>query len=333
MIYINYKKTSVGSTRESTLMLKNRIKKIISYLYNMEKILITGGSGLIGQNLTQLLLKEGYEVIHLVRSVKAGSPVKLVSWNPEKKELDANVFENIDHMIHLAGSNISAGRWTKKRKREIYASRIETAQLLFEKSAHASFKTFISASGISIYGTLTSEKVFKEEDATQTDFLAQVTLDWEKAADLFAQRNARVVKLRTAVVLSPQGGALRRMAKPIRMGLGSALGSGKQYFPWIHIDDLCRIYLKALKDQTLSGTYNAAAPEHCTNRTLTQKTAAALGKKIRLPAVPAFLLKLVFGEMANLILKGSRISSEKIQKTGFEFQYPELDKALKDCLK
>ena len=298
----------------------------------MEKILITGGSGLIGTKLTRLLIAEGYEIIHLVRHPTPNAAVKQVTWNPEKNELNEGVFNDVDHVIHLAGSNISGGRWTKKRKAEIRSSRIDTAKLLFEKSANASLKTLVSASGISIYGTRTSEKIFHETDPVASDFLAQVTTDWEKAADAFRTRNVRVVKLRTAVVLAKEGGALQKMAKPVRMGFGSTLGSGKQYLPWIHIADLCDLYLKAIRDTTMKGAYNAAAPEHLTNKELTQKIAQVLQKKIWLPAAPSFVLKLAFGEMANLVLKGSRISSVKIQQAGFVFQYPGIDEALKDCL-
>lgn len=299
----------------------------------MEKILITGASGLIGKKLTELLSAKGYEVIHLVRKTPANLNVKFHLWNPEKRELDESAFEDIDHVIHLAGENISNKRWTDNQKKVLHDSRIATANLLFEKSRNAKLKTFVSASGISLYGTVTTENIYEEESKPTTDFLAQLTVDWEKAADQFSDRGVRVVKIRTSVVLSKSGGALEKMLKPIRMGFGSALGSGNQYFPWIHLEDLCQIYIRAIQDQSMKGAYNAVAPEHCTNRELTNTIAKALGKKMWMPAVPAFAIKLLFGEMGNLILKGSRISSAKILKTGFQFQFPKLDEALKDCLK
>lgn len=299
----------------------------------MEKILITGASGLIGKKLTERLSENGYEVIHLVRKTPTNSKVKFHLWNPDKKELDESAFENIDHIIHLAGENISNKRWSAKQKKVLHDSRIATANLLFEKSQNSKIKTFVSASGISLYGTATTEKIYEETAKSTADFLAQLTVDWEKSADQFSNRGARAVKIRTAVVLSKKGGALEKMLKPIRIGFGSPLGNGKQYFPWIHLDDLCQIYVKSIQDHTMTGAYNAVAPEHCTNRELTLAIAKSLGKKIWLPAVPAFVLKLLFGEMGNLILKGSRISSTKILKTGFQFQYPTLDAALKDCLK
>lgn len=299
----------------------------------MEKILITGANGLIGKKLSTLLSHDGYAVTHLVRQVDPHNPVNQVVWNPEKGALNEAVFESMDHVIHLAGSNISGGRWNAQRKKEIHSSRIETAHLLFERSGNANLKTFVSASGISIYGTVTSSQIFNETDPSATDFLARVTVDWEQAADRFKERGVRVVKLRTAVVLAENGGALERIAKPIRSGFGTILGSGNQYFPWIHIDDLCGIYRKALKDSKMQGSYNAVAPAHCTNRELTLGAAAILGKKIWLPPAPAIAIKLAFGEMANLVLKGSRISSDKIQQAGYHFQYPTLDEALHQCLK
>lgn len=299
----------------------------------MEKILITGASGLIGKKLTELLSEKGYEVIHLVRKTPTNSKVKFHLWNPDKNELEESAFENIDHVIHLAGENISKKRWTDNQKRILRDSRIATANLLFEKSRNAKAKTFVSASGISLYGTATTENIYEENAEPTADFLAQLTVDWEKAADQFSTAETRVVKIRTAVVLSKTGGALEKMVKPISMGFGSPLGNGKQYFPWIHLDDLCQIYINAVRDKNLSGAYNAVAPEHCTNRELTLAIAKNLEKKIWMPAVPAFAIKLLFGEMGNLVLKGSRISSAKILKTGFQFQYPTLDSALKDCLK
>lgn len=299
----------------------------------MEKILITGANGLIGRRLSSLLKAAGYDVVQLVREIDPNAGLKQIKWNPDLNELDEVVFENVDHVIHLAGSDISEGIWTKKRRKEIHDSRIKSAKLIFTKSKDTKLKSFISASGISIYGTLTSEKIFNEDDTATADFLAQVTVDWEKAADQFKERGTRVVKIRTSVVLATSGGALEKLVKPIKLGFGVVLGSGKQYFPWIHLDDVCQIYLKAIRDTNLSGAYNAAAPEHITNRELTKAIAKVLGKKIWLPPLPGFLLKLRFGEMANLILKGSRISSDKIQKDGFEFKYPTLNNALKDCLK
>ncbi|MBK6526292.1 MAG: TIGR01777 family protein [Crocinitomicaceae bacterium] len=235
----------------------------------MEKILITGASGLIGKRLTELLSAKGYEVIHLLRKNPANSKVKFHLWNPDKNELEESAFENIDHVIHLSGENISNKRWTDKQKKILRDSRIATANLLFEKSRNAKLKTFVSASGISLYGTATTENIYDEEAKPTHDFLAQLTVDWEKAADQFSDRGVRVVKIRTSVVLSKKGGALEKILKPIRMGFGSPLGNGKQYFPWIHLEDLSQIYIQAIQDQNMTGAYNAAAPEHCTNRELT----------------------------------------------------------------
>jgi uncharacterized protein len=298
----------------------------------MERILITGANGLIGKSLTDLLVKEGYEVMHLVRKPDLKSAVRQHSWNPSENLLDPEVFSGVDHVIHLAGSNIGEGRWTKNRRNEMRKSRIDSANLLFEKSKNSSLKSFVSASGISIYGTVTSEEIYTENAEAASDFLGQLTVDWEKSADQFLQRNVRVVKIRTGVVLSKNGGALHKMTKPFRFGFGAALGKGNQYFPWIHLDDLCHIYLSAIRNTSFQGAYNAVAPQHITNRELTQKISKQIGKRIWLPAVPSFLLQLLFGEMAGLILKGSRVSCQKILDTPFSFKYPQIEEALKDCL-
>ncbi|MBK9191390.1 MAG: NAD-dependent epimerase/dehydratase family protein [Crocinitomicaceae bacterium] len=171
----------------------------------MEKILITGGTGLIGKNLIPVLQQNGFEVVQLVRKIPQNSSCKSHLWNPDQNELDESVFIGVDHIIHLAGENIGAKRWTKSRKKKLYDSRIKTANLLFEKSKNANIKTFITASGVNIYGTKTSEKIFTEEDSAESDFLSQLTLYWEKAAEQFSSRGARIVKIRTGVVLSEKG--------------------------------------------------------------------------------------------------------------------------------
>lgn len=295
----------------------------------MEKILITGANGLIGKNLSKLLIQEGFKVVHLVRKKNERSTIQQFLWNPSANEIDENCFQGVHHIIHLAGENISAGRWTKKRKEDLLKSRVESANLLFKSSEKYPIKTFISASGISIYGTVTSEKIFKEEDEPTNDFLAQLTVEWERAAFQFEQRNVRVATVRTGVVLSKTGGALEKIYKPMKFGFGAALGSGKQYFPWIHISDISGIYLHLIKND-FSGSYNAVADEHVTNKLFTQAAAKAAGKKLFLPNVPDFMLKLLFGEMANIILKGSRISNQKIKNTGYQFIYPDLQSALED---
>lgn len=298
-----------------------------------EIVLITGANGLIAKELAKKIGND-YDVRFLTRKKRQANEYE---WDLKKKTIDESALENVSHIIHLAGANISEKRWTAERKKELIASRVDSAALLRNtlRKKEIKLKSFISASGINFYGTLTTEKIYSENDPPGYDFLSEVVVLWERAADHFKEQNLaeRVVKLRTAVVLSEKEGALKKMLPPIQYGIGSALGSGKQYMPWIHIEDICSIYEFALKNKTFHGAYNAVSPQHATNSELTKEIAEVLKKRLFMPNVPAFVLKLLFGELANAILEGSRASSEKIQNTGFQFKFPNLKEALKDLLK
>ncbi len=296
----------------------------------METVLITGGSGLIGQALSELLVKNDYAVRHLSRTVSGNEKYPTFRWNLSSQDLEIEALKNVDHIIHLAGENVGEGRWTSERKKRILSSRVDTINLLQNNLNSNPLKSFISASGISYYGTKTTETIFKEQDSKGTDFLADISVQWEKIAFDMNSKAQRVVALRTGVVLSSKGGALEKLKKPIKMGFGSALGSGKQYMPWIHIDDLCQLYLAALKDNKYNGVYNAVSSQHTTNLEMTQAVAKTFGKKLWAPKVPAFALKLLFGEMAQIILQGSRIDNSKIKKMGFSLQFDALENALTD---
>ncbi len=299
----------------------------------METVLITGGSGLIGQALSKLLIENEYAVRHLSRSVNGDEKYPTFKWNLNNQELDTKALAGVDHIIHLAGENVGDGRWTTERKKRILSSRIDTLSLLQKHLQNKQLKSFISASGISYYGTKTTANIFNENDPKGTDFLADISVQWEKKAFEMESFSNRVVALRTGVVLSNSGGALEKLIKPIKMGIGSALGSGKQYMPWIHINDLCAIYLRALQNTNLSGSYNAVSSQHTTNLEMTQAVAKALGKKLWAPKVPAFMLKLLFGEMAQIILEGSRIDNSKLKATGFTFEFDDLETTLTALLK
>lgn len=299
----------------------------------METVLITGGSGIIGKRLSEMLVEHNYTVRHLSRSSTGNEKYPTYVWDIAKKHVDEAALKDVDFIIHLAGENVGGGRWTAKRRKKIISSRIDSANLLYEKLNGKPLKAFISSSGISYYGSVTTETIFKEDDPKGHDFLAEVSVKWEAAAFQFNPKTDRVVALRTGVVLSPQGGALEKIRKPIQMGMGSALGSGKQYMPWLHLEDICGIYLKAVQDAQMEGVYNAVSSEHCSNLEFTRTIAQVLGKKIWAPKVPAFLLKLLFGEMAVIILEGSRISNEKIKQAGYTFKFNTLTEALTDLLK
>ncbi|AZA76806.1 TIGR01777 family protein [Chryseobacterium sp. G0186] len=298
-----------------------------------EIVLITGASGLIAKELAKKIGND-YHLRFLTRKKKQDNEYE---WDLEKKTIDESALENVSHIIHLAGANISEKRWTEERKKELIASRIDSAGLLLNtlKKKNITLKSFISASGINYYGTETTEKIYTENDPAGSDFLSEVVVLWEKAADDFMEQHMaeRVVKIRTAVVLSEKDGALKKMLPPIKYYIGSPLGNGKQYMPWIHIEDICSIYELALKNSDMNGAYNAVSPQHTTNADLTKKIAEVLKKPLFLPNVPGFVLRLMFGELATAILEGSRASSQKIQDAGFQFRFPDLKEALKDLLK
>ncbi len=288
----------------------------------MSKVLITGGTGLVGSRLTELLLKKNHEVVILSRNPKEQNEFK---WDIKNDFIDDKAFENIDYIIHLAGAGIADERWSDKRKKVIIDSRVETANLLFKKvkELNLNLKGFVSASGSGYYGAVTSDKIFKETDKPGNDFLGEVCQKWEDAAHQFKALKVPVTILRTGIVLSKTGGALEKMKTPII----SPLGSGNQYLPWIHIDDLAEMYIYTIENN-IEGVFNAVAPEHHTSKTFSK----ALAKNINRPFigvnVPSFALKLMFGDMSQILLKGSRLSSKKIEKNGYPFRFKTLNKAL-----
>ena len=297
-----------------------------------EIVLITGANGSVAKVLAKKLENE-YSVRFLTRTKKHENDFE---WNIENKTIDEKAFENVSHIIHLAGANISEKRWSDERKKEIISSRVDSAKLILEtlEKKNIQLKSFISASAVGIYGAITSEKIFKEDDKKGNDFLSEVVILWEKAADEFLDKGVaeRVVKIRTSIVLSEKEGALKKMAVPVKFGIGSPIGTGKQYIPWIHIDDLCSVYEFALKNENMSGAYNASAPQHTDNENLTKEIAEVLDKPMFMPNIPGFVMKLIFGELSVALLEGSRTSSEKLQGAGFQFKFPELKPALKDLL-
>lgn len=299
-----------------------------------KNILITGASGLIGQRLTELLLQKGYHVSQLGRRAKEG-PIPSYTWNVTQRVMDARALENADAIIHLAGAGIADKPWTPQRKQEILESRTHSTRLLFSelKKQNHSVKTIVSASAIGYYGFGGSDEVFTETSKPGTDFLASVTRQWEAEVDTLEQLNLRVVKIRIGIVLSEKGGALKPMVVPVKFFVGSPLGSGRQYLSWIHIDDLCNLFMHAIENESMSGAYNGVAPAPATNAAFTQALAQVLHRPLWLPKVPAFVLKILLGEMAALVLQGNQVSAQKVQRTSFQFQYPELLGALRHLLR
>lgn len=294
----------------------------------MEKVIITGGTGLVGQRLTSLLKLKGFEVNILCRNPKKTNEFK---WDIDKAYIDERVFENTGAIIHLAGAGVADKRWTAARKQEIIDSRTKSSRLLYQYLAEGKYTvhTFISASAVGYYGDRKSE-LLTEDAANGNGFLAEVCKVWEEEAEKFSELHIAVSKIRIGIVLSNEGGALPKLDFPIKFGIGAYIGDGKQFVPWIHVDDLCKMFIHLLNHPELSGVYNACAPDIKTNREMSETIAQVLHKPfIPFPA-PAFILKTVMGEMATMLLMSNNCSSEKITKTGFTFQYPSLKVALEN---
>ena len=300
----------------------------------METILISGGTGLVGRHLCKKLKDKGYAVGFLSRASRQDMDIPTYAWDIESNEIEKEAIETADYIIHLAGANIGSRRWTNKRRQIIIDSRVKTGQLIFDKikDNKNKLKAFISASAIGYYGAITTDKIFTETDPPSNDFLGKICQQWEQTADNFERLGIRTVKIRTAIVLTKQGGALARMITPVKLRIDPTLGRGNQFLPWIHIDDLCGIYIKAIEDTQMNGAYNAASPDHTTNRDFAKTLARVLNKHFWFPNIPSFLLKLIFGKMSEILLNGSRVSSEKIIKAGYKFKFTNLESSLVDLL-
>jgi uncharacterized protein (TIGR01777 family) len=299
----------------------------------MATILITGGSGLIGTALTTALIKDGHTVRHLGRGGKGSGTVQHYTWDIRRRTMDTAALEGVDHIIHLAGAGIADKRWTPARVKELIDSRAESARLLLRTAQREGSRpaSFISAAGINYYGAVTTAHTYTEQDPPGTDTIARISVAWEAAVDEWSPL-CRVVKLRTPIVLSPTGGALAKLAMPVRWGLGAPLGSGRQWMPWVHLSDLVNVYRHALASPGINGAYNVSAAEQVDNRTFTRTLATVLGRPLFLPAVPAFALRLGLGDLSSILLGGSAASSQRLRDTGFVYRYERLEDALKELM-
>jgi uncharacterized protein (TIGR01777 family) len=303
----------------------------------MKTVIITGGTGLIGKQLTALLIKKGYNVIifsHSQQSTNGQNNPLIAHWDIAAGEIDKDAIARADYIIHLAGAGVADKRWTKERKREIVESRTKSSALLV-KALHETennVTAVVSSSAIGWYGadTYASRKSgFTENELPSTDFLGETCRLWEESIEPVIKLNKRLIKLRSGIVLSNNGGALSEFKKPLRAGIAAILGSGNQVVSWIHIDDICRMYLAAIQNEEMTGAYNAVAPAPITNKELT----LALAKKMRgntyLPVhVPAFALKLALGEMSIEVLKSATVNANKVIQSGFAFSYSTINAAL-----
>ncbi|MCB0803655.1 MAG: TIGR01777 family oxidoreductase [Flavobacteriales bacterium] len=299
-----------------------------------EKVLISGGTGLLGSRLTEILIKKGYHVAHLSRSKNKSTAIETIVWDVNQMQLDPKSIEKYDYIIHLAGAGIVDEAWTEKRKKTIIDSRVNSTNLLKQAIAvnQKKPKAFVAASAIGFYGIITSEHIYTENDQAGKDFLASTCELWEQSSEELKGFGFPISKIRIGLVLSKHGGALKEIAKPVKFGLGAALGSGKQYMSWIHIDDLCQLFIYCFENQK-SAVFNGVAPNQMNNKEFTKTLAKVLGKPFFLPNVPSFVLKLILGDRAQLVLEGSRISAEKVKKDGFAYQFEDLETALKDIYK
>jgi uncharacterized protein len=306
----------------------------------MPTVLITGGTGLIGKALTKLLLEKEYEVIILSRKPPAGAitaGLAYAAWNPKEQTIDAKAIGKADYIIHLAGAGVADKRWTNKRKQEIRESRTMGSGLVVKalKEIPNQVKAVVSASGIGWYmpsaPIAEGSRMWVETDPYDTSFLGETCRQWEQEIDPVGLLGKRLIKLRTGIVLSNDGGALPEFRKPIRFGIAAVLGSGRQMISWIHIDDLCRLYLDAIQHDRMEGVFNAVAPKPVDNKTFILSVAKHMKGKFFISFyVPAFLLKLFLGEMSIEVLKSANVSAGKIKNTGFQFLYPSLAAALEN---
>jgi uncharacterized protein (TIGR01777 family) len=298
-------------------------------------VLISGGTGFIGKRLTAVLIENNYSVSILTRSQRQNSAdISYYKWDVPTGYIEEEAVLKADYIIHLAGEGIADKRWTADRKVAIVQSREQSIQLIYNvlKKNNKKLNAFVSASGVGIYGAISGSAICNESTLAANDFLGTTCQKWEAAADAIESMGIRTVKIRTGLVLGKEEGFLKKLVPIFKLKLGSALGSGDQYMPWIHIDDLCAIYLEATRNTTLTGAYNAAIYDNTTNTIFSKTLAKIYGYSIWLPNVPAFLIRIALGEMAQIILTGRRVSSVKIEETGFKFQFTNLKTALRDCL-
>lgn len=296
------------------------------------KILVTGPTGLIGSALVQHLKVEGHAVTRLLRS-RVSPGEKGILWDIQSGTLDPKPLERLDAVVHLAGENIGAGRWTLTRKAILRDSRVKGTRLLCETLARLASppKVLVCASAMGFYGDR-GDEILNEESAPGSGFLAELCGEWEAASEPAAEKGIRVVRLRIGLVLSAEGGALKQMLPPFKMGVGGRLGSGKQYMSWIALDDLVGVIEHVIRNDTLAGPVNAATPNPATNHEFTRTLGLVLRRPTIFP-VPAFAVRLLFGEMGDaLLLSSARLEPARLSASGFQFHYPDLEAALRYIL-
>jgi len=299
----------------------------------MDKILITGGTGLVGQAIVKQCHDKGISINYLTTDktkIKSLPNYQGFHWNPPSNDIDIDCFKEVDAIINLAGASI-AKRWTPKWKQQMIDSRLKSLQLLYDaiKLHNIKIEQLISASAIGYYPDSLTNFYDESYVSIPGTFVSRLVKDWEDAVDCFKDLHTKVAKLRIGVVLSQNGGALPKMATPIKWFIGAPFGSGKQWQSWIHIEDLTNLFLYVFKYK-LEGVYNAVAPNPVTHNYLTKAIAKTVNRPIFLPRIPSFVLKRLLGEMSQIVLEGQRVSSKRIENLGFEFKHPTIEAALQD---
>jgi uncharacterized protein (TIGR01777 family) len=293
------------------------------------KVLIVGGSGLLGRAITRVLNENNISVVWLGRTESTKGTTICYRWDYKSKFIDKRAFEGVSVVINLAGAGIADKRWTSERKKEIYESRVEGTKFLFDYISQHNIKlmAYVSSSGTGYYGSNVFGKIVNENDSPGTDFLAKICVDWEKEANRF-KSICRTVIIRTGVVLSKNGGAYPKIRLPILLGLGSPIGTGKQYLSWIHEQDISHLYLKAALDTRYEGAINGVAPEAVSNENFTKIIANHLNRWMLPVNIPAWVIKLFFGEMAITVLGSLQVSNKKLNELKFEYKYPNIEDAI-----
>ncbi len=299
----------------------------------LKKVLITGGTGLIGFKIIEKLLYKGYEVNCLTRSKKNSNHdfLKYFIWNPGEGTADEKAFDAINYVINLAGAGVADKRWTTSRKKEILNSRVDSIKTLHKYLNGKKVEVFVSASAIGYYGNTSNKKV-GEDFKPGNDFLAEVCVKWEKVADEANAYSERIIKIRIGVVLDKNEGALPKLITPIKNFVGAPLGNGEQYVSWIHIEDLVNLFIYSVRNQLATGAYNGVAPNPVTNEKITKVIAKKLNRSLWLPNVPSFVLKVLLGEMADVVLNSCNTSSKKIESSGYSFSYTTIESAITELM-
>lgn len=300
-----------------------------------KSILIAGGTGLIGKHIISCLDKDQYNISVLSRTKRVSNNIQYYKWDLGKMEIEEEALKNVDIIINLAGAGIADKRWTESRKKEIIESRIKSNECLFKNLSERGIrpKAYISASAIGYYGNRGDEILTENSSVGKSGFLAQTTEQWEDAVFKLESQFERMVVVRVGLVLSTQGGALQKMLTPAKLGSAAYFGSGKQYYPWIHIDDIVQVFIEAIKNESMSGIFNGVSPEPIPVKEMSRSIKNALGGVRIVHSIPVFVLKILLGEMYTMLMNSARVMPKALLDQNFKFKFQDLDKALIDLIK